>query len=98
MLARAGAEIVKIEDPRGGDPLRAIPPLAEGTGVLFHALNTGKRSVTIDLRDRRGRRVLGLLADHADAVVESFRPATARLLGVHATQLRRGRPRLVHCS
>ncbi len=97
-LRDLGARVIKVEDPLGGDPLRGVEPVADGDGVLFRALNAGKESLTLDLRTRRARPVLLRLLDRADVVVESFRPQTARRLGVHAARLRRGRPRLIHCA
>ena len=90
--------MTKIEDPAGGDVLRSLEPLIEGTGALFRMLHRGKRSVTIDLRDPRGRAILDPLLDACDVVVHSFRVDAARRLRVDAPRLRRGRPRLVHCA
>ena len=98
LLARQGAVVTKIEDPAGGDLLRSLEPLIEGTGALFRMLHRGKRSVTIDLRDPRGRAILDPLLDACDVVVHSFRVDAARRLRVDAPRLRRGRPRLVHCA
>jgi crotonobetainyl-CoA:carnitine CoA-transferase CaiB-like acyl-CoA transferase len=98
MLAEMGAEVIKIEDPRGGDPLRHFPPLLDGRGVYDLLLNRGKKSVALDLRTPGNAAALDRLVARADIVVESFRPATARRLGVSAAQLRAQHPRLIHCS
>lgn len=98
MLAEIGAEVIKIEDPRGGDPMRHFPPLLDGRGVYDLLLNRGKKSVALDLRTPENAATLDRLVARADVVVESFRPATARRLGVSAEQLRGRYPRLVHCS
>ena len=95
LLADLGADIIKIEDPRGGDHARHMPPLAGGTSVYFRVLNRNKRSVTLDLRSPEARPVLDALAARADVVVDSFRPRTARRLGVDAGTLRARHPRLV---
>jgi alpha-methylacyl-CoA racemase len=99
VLADLGADVVKVEDPAGGDYLRAMPPLLhDGVSALFHAVNRGKRSVTIDLKTDAGRaRFLRLCAD-ADVVVESFRPGVMAKLGVAPDELCRRFPRLVVCS
>ena len=97
MLAELGAEVVKIEDPRGGDPMRHMPPLLDGRGLYDVLLNRGKKSVVIDLRARGNASILDRLST-GDIVVESFRPATARRLGVSAGQLRARHPRLIHCA
>lgn len=98
LLADLGADVIKIEDPRGGDPTRGFPPRAGGTSVYFQVLNRNKRSVTLDLRSPDAAPVLEKLAAGADVVVESFRPQTARRLGVDAESLRARHPRLVHAS
>lgn len=98
MLAELGAEVVKVEDPDGGDPMRRLPPLIDGRGVYDLLLNRGKKSVAADLRTSAGREVVEKLAARADVVVESFRPGTARRLGVSAGQLRERHPQLVHCA
>ena len=99
LLADLGADVIKVEDPAGGDYLRAMPPLLDdGTSALFHAVNRGKRSVTIDLRTEPGReRFLRLCVD-ADVVVESFRPGVMGKLGLAPAELLGRFPRLVVCS
>jgi alpha-methylacyl-CoA racemase len=97
-MADLGADVVKIEDPRGGDPARAMPPLAGGVSVYFQILNRNKRSATLDLRSPEAAGVLDALAARADVLVESFRPQTSRRLGVDAATLRARHPRLIHAS
>ena len=78
LLADYGADVIKVERP-GGDPARRLPPFKGGdphpekSGTFFY-LNTNKRSIVIDLKQKKGREILGRLVDRADAVVESFRP------------------------
>lgn len=98
MLAELGANVIKVEDPRGGDPMRHLPPFVEGRSVYDLLLNRGKRSVALDLRDPVSRPTLDALVAWADVVVESFRPAAARRLGVSGAQLRATHPRLVHVA
>ena len=98
LMADLGADVVKIEDPRGGDPIRAMPPLARGTSVYFQLLNRNKRSVTLDLRSAGAAGVLDALLSRADVVIDSFRPQTARRLGVDAQTLRARHPRLICAS
>jgi len=97
-LADLGAEVVKVEDPRGGDMVRSMPPIAGGASVYFQVLNRNKRSLTLDLRAPEAARILDEVAARADVVVESFRPHTAKRLKVSAADLRARYPRLVHCS
>ena len=98
MLAELGAEVIKVEDPRGGDPMRALPPRLGGRGLYHLLLDRGKKSVAIDLRDPAGRLALDGLLATADVVLESFRPGTARRLGVDGVQVRERFPRIVHCA
>src|SRR5689334_1970274 len=72
MLADLGADVIKVEDPAEGDYLRHTPPLSNGTGVMFAALNRNKRSLVLDLKHRAGREAFLRLATAADVVVESF--------------------------
>jgi alpha-methylacyl-CoA racemase len=98
LLADLGADVVKVEDPRGGDGMRTLPPLASGRNVYFEALNRNKRSLTLDLRSPEAIAVLAALAARSDVVVDSFRPSTARRLGVDAASLSARHPRLICAS
>ena len=98
MLAELGADVIKIEDPRGGDPMRQLPPLLNGRGIYDLLLNRGKRSVALDLREKSARDALDRLIARADVVVESFRPGAARRLGVSGEQIRTKYSRVIHCA
>lgn len=95
-----GAEVIKIEHPRGGDDSRHwVPPAApDGTAAYFFAINRGKKSVTIDLKHPRGRALVVELARHGDVVIENFKPGTMDDLGLGYATLRAANPRLVSCS
>lgn len=96
-LQGLGAEVVKVEEP-AGDFLRHVPPRIGEHGAWFTALNRGKRSVALDLKDPAGRdALLALLAD-ADVLVESFRPGVLARLGLDPVALRARFPRLVIAS
>jgi len=96
LLADLGADVVKIEDPRGGDGMRSLP--TSGRRPYFELLNRRKRSITLDLRSPEASAVLDALCAHADVVVDSFRPSTARRLGVDAAAIQARHPRLVCAS
>ncbi len=98
MLAELGAEVIKIEDPGRGDPMRHLPPLLNGRGIYDLLLNRGKKSVGLDLRAPAAQATLDRLVGTADVVMESFRPRTARRLGVAAEQIRGRHPRVIHCA
>jgi crotonobetainyl-CoA:carnitine CoA-transferase CaiB-like acyl-CoA transferase len=100
VLADLGADVVKIEDPRLGDYMRAIPPHVPGTGMggRFLAVNRDKRSLALDLKAPAGRDALLRMAERAQVVVESFRPGVLDKLGVGWEALRARNPKLVVCS
>jgi crotonobetainyl-CoA:carnitine CoA-transferase CaiB-like acyl-CoA transferase len=98
VLADLGADVVKVEDPRGGDWLRVLPPLEGEQSAAFHALNRNKRSLALDLRAPAGAAAFRRLAARADAVIESFRPGVMDRLGLGLAALRAGNPRVVLCS
>jgi len=97
LLADLGADVVKVEDPRGGDGMRSLAT-AGGRRPYFELLNRNKRSVTLDLRSPDAAAVVDALCAKADVVVESFRPSTARRLGVNAATLHARHPHLVCAS
>ena len=98
LLARMGAEVIKVEDPAGGDYMRWMPPLEEGQSVLFHALNAGKQSITLNLKAAAGRETFLQLVRGVDVVVEGNRPGVMQRLGLGWDALRDARPALVMCS
>jgi alpha-methylacyl-CoA racemase len=91
LLADFGADVIKVEDLGMGDYVRADPP-------AFHALNRGKRAVSIDLKNPGGRDAFVRMARDADVVLESFRPGVMDRLGVGYERLREENPRLVYCA
>jgi crotonobetainyl-CoA:carnitine CoA-transferase CaiB-like acyl-CoA transferase len=98
MLADLGADVVKVEDPRGGDHARQMPPLAHGTSVYFTVLNRNKRSLALNLRAPESAGVLDLLVPRCDVVIDSFRPRTATRLGVDVPAVRRRNPSVICAS
>lgn len=98
LLADLGADVLKVEEPGWGDYLRAFSPLVDGTSALFVALNRGKRSLTLNLKNARGRALLLELASSADVLIEGFRPGVLARLGLDWETLHRACPRLVVCA
>ena len=82
VLADLGADVVKVEMPGRGDDARAYPPYIEGESAYFMSLNRNKRSVTLDLKNPAGRRLLTNLAAKADVLVENYRPGAMARLGL----------------
>jgi alpha-methylacyl-CoA racemase len=98
ILADLGADVVKIEQPGAGDYLRMLPPLLDGVGARFRAVNRGKRSVALDLGCDAGREVLLRLARDADVVVEGFRPGVVDRLGIGFAALCKVKSDTILCS
>ena len=98
LLADQGADVVKVEEPGSGDYMRWYPPLVDGQGVVFNALNRNKRSVTLNLKSEPGRDLFKALVAAADVVVEGNRPGVMARLGLGWEVLRAIKPRLVLCS
>ena len=98
VLSELGADVVKVEDTGGGDYLRLIPPLDHGMGGAFYALNRGKRSVSINLKQDQGRDLLLRMLPEYQVVVESFRPGVLDRLGLGYDQLCAANPEVVLCS
>lgn len=97
-LADFGARVVKVEPP-GGDPARHVPPHdEEGVSAAFRALNHGKRSLGLDLKQSAARDLLLRLVEQADVLVEGFRPGVLERLGVGSASCRERNPRLIWCS
>jgi crotonobetainyl-CoA:carnitine CoA-transferase CaiB-like acyl-CoA transferase len=101
-LARMGAEVVKIENPDGGDLARRLgadPEMARREmGLSFVAVNAGKQSIAVDLKDPRGKAIFLELVDGADVVLENFRPNVMKRLGLDYEVLAARNPRLVYCA
>jgi crotonobetainyl-CoA:carnitine CoA-transferase CaiB-like acyl-CoA transferase len=99
VLADLGATVLKVERPGGGDVYRSQGPVfIEGESVSFLALNRGKRSIVLDLRDEDHRAELRALAGEADVLVENFKPGTLARYGLDYESLAQDQPRLVYCS
>ncbi len=99
ILAELGAEVTKIERPRGGDESRAFEPmLPGGESAYFLALNRAKRSVTLNLRSPRGQEIARRMAGRADVVLENFLPGDMDRLGLGYARLAEANPRLVYVS
>ena len=98
-LADLGAEVVKIEQPPGGDYLREIGGRRRaGLNLMHLRWNRGKKSVTLDLRRREGQRLLHRLAARADVFIDGLRPGAAARCAADYATLAAVNPRLVYCT
>ncbi len=98
VLADLGADVVKIEDPRAGDYLRSFPPAKGGMSGRFLAVNRGKRSLALDLKNATANAAFLKMVEQADVVVESFRPGVMAKLGIGYDVLAARNPKIVVCS
>ena len=97
MLAEAGAEVIKIEQP-GGENARRFPPMIDGESAAFVMLNRGKASMSLDLKNDADRAKLIQLVKRADILVEQFRPGVMARLGLGYEDARALNPRVIYCS
>jgi crotonobetainyl-CoA:carnitine CoA-transferase CaiB-like acyl-CoA transferase len=99
ILAALGADVVKIERPKGGDDARYWgAPLAKNSSHIFHSLNVNKRSLALDLTDPTDVAWLKNFVGECDILVQNLRPGVMEELGLDATSLRAIHPRLIYCS
>lgn len=97
-LGELGADVIKIEDPDKGDPMRYWQSGDRAHSPQFAAYNRTKRAITLDLKSERGREVFLLLVDDADVVIENFRPGVMDRLGLGWDVLSARNPGLVYCA
>lgn len=94
-LADFGAEVIKIEAPQSGDPLRKWRLLKDGTSVWWQIQSRNKRSLALDLRESEGQDVVRRLACEADVLIENFRPGAMEAWGLAPEDLQKLNPRLI---
>jgi CoA:oxalate CoA-transferase len=99
MLGDMGAEIIKLEIPGTGDEARHYgPPFQEGESSYFLSVNRNKLSITLNLKDPRGKEIFRELAKKSDVLVENFRPGTMEELGLGYDSLKGLNPKLIYCA
>jgi crotonobetainyl-CoA:carnitine CoA-transferase CaiB-like acyl-CoA transferase len=103
LLADLGADVVKVENPSGGDGMRGWPPLSaaeDGTAFSenFASVNRNKRSITCDLKDKESLARLADLVSVCDVLIENFRPGVMGRLGLGYEEVRKRHPGIVYCS
>jgi crotonobetainyl-CoA:carnitine CoA-transferase CaiB-like acyl-CoA transferase len=98
LLGDLGCDIIKVELPNGGDTHRGRNPRYEGYGPSFRALNRNKKSLTLDLRQKKGREILLRLLAAADIFLENFRPPTRARLQLDYNDLMQRNVKLIHCA
>ena len=98
ILADHGADVVKVENPNGGDPLRHSPPFQEGESAPFMLWNRNKRSVVLDLKKHDDLRILKQMAEKADVIIENFRPGVVKRLSIDYDAISKNNPTVIYCS
>jgi crotonobetainyl-CoA:carnitine CoA-transferase CaiB-like acyl-CoA transferase len=98
LLGDLGADVLKVEQPGVGDPMRAYTPQIGDASAFTWIADRNKRSLALNLRDPRGVEAIHRLARKADVLIEGFRPGVAERLGVGYDALRAVNPALVYCS
>jgi crotonobetainyl-CoA:carnitine CoA-transferase CaiB-like acyl-CoA transferase len=100
ILAALGAEVIKVENPQGGDDARGWgPPFWHGASATFQSLNRDKLGIAIDYKSEADRaRLRRLIAERADIVFQNLRPGQARRFGLDAATLRTTKPGLIYCN
>ena len=98
ILADLGADVIKVEEPRNGDPTRHNIPKIGDESTYFMAVNRGKRSIALDLKSPQGREAVMSLIKTADVVIENFRPGVMDRLGLSYKELCSAKPDIILCS
>lgn len=95
-LADLGANVIKIENPKGGDDTRAFPPFKNGESLYYANINRNKKGITLNLKAPEGRDLFLKMVEKADVVVENYRPGVMEKLGVGYDVLKEVNPRIVY--
>jgi crotonobetainyl-CoA:carnitine CoA-transferase CaiB-like acyl-CoA transferase len=105
MLADMGADVIKVENPEGGDDTRAWgPPFVESndgdnlSAAYYHSTNRGKRSIAVDLKTEEGQAIVRRLAAQSDVLIENFKIGGLKKYGLDYQSLKATNPKLVYCS
>jgi crotonobetainyl-CoA:carnitine CoA-transferase CaiB-like acyl-CoA transferase len=98
MLGDMGAEVIKIEPPKEGDPLRAQGVIRDGISWYYASYNRNKKSLAVDLRSAEGKDILSKLIRTSDVVVENFRPGVMEKMGFGYHRLKELKPDIIYCG
>ena len=99
LLGDMGADVIKVENPEGGDHGReAGPPFFNGESAFFLSANRNKRSITLDIKRPEGQEIFRQLADTADVVVENYRPGVMEALNIGYGTMSQRNPRIIYCA
>jgi len=95
LFAEFGAEVIKVEVPGPGDPIRKYAPLFKEKSLTWTVLGRNKKSVTLNLRKPKGQELLKRLVEVSDVLVENFRPGTMEKWGLGYNELKKANPKII---
>lgn len=98
ILADMGVETIKVEMPGSGDDARSFPPFIGGESAYFMSVNRNKKSLTLNLKEEKGKKILMDLVKISDIVLENFRPGTMEKLGIGYQTLASANPRIIYAA
>ncbi|MDR3565025.1 MAG: CoA transferase [Negativicutes bacterium] len=98
MLSDFGANVIKLEAPKGGDDSRAFGPFIGKESVYFMSLNRGKRSMTLNLKEEKAQELFKAMVEKADVVLENYRPGTMEKFGLGYEELKKINPKLIYTA
>ncbi|MCP1314499.1 MULTISPECIES: CaiB/BaiF CoA-transferase family protein [unclassified Halomonas] len=98
VLADMGAEVIKVEKLNGGDDSRQMGPYVNGESTCFSQINRNKKSISLNLKEARGREIFYELAASADVIVENYRPGVTQSLAIDYDTIKAINPAIVYCS
>lgn len=96
ILAYFGAEVIKVEPPEGGDPIRGWREVRDGTSLWWYSIGRNKKSVTLDLKTESGRQLARRLIDVSDVLIENFRPGVMEKWGLGPDVIKQSNPGLIY--
>lgn len=96
ILGYYGAEVIKVEPPDGGDPIRRWRIVKNETSLWWYSIARNKKCVTLDLRERRGRDILRTLVNQSDVLIENFRPGTMEKWELGPAEFKQSNPGLIY--
>ena len=95
LFAEFGAEVIKVEVPGNGDPIRKYAPLYKEKSLTWTVIGRNKKSVTLNLRETKGQELLKRLVEVSDVLVENFRPGTMEKWGLGYDELKKANPKII---
>src|SRR6266700_758836 len=98
LLADFGADVIKVEEPKIGDPARLMSPKIDEECAFFKEVNRNKRSLSLNLKEPKGLETFYRIIAQADVLLEGFRPGVTERLGIDYRRVSEANPAIVYCS